>query len=50
MTREQIEDDIKRLKDAHAEDEGNFSLVLTVFLACLWALTIYGYVFFLHIA
>lgn len=28
MTKEQIEDDIKRLKEAHAEDEGNLFIVL----------------------
>ena len=32
MTRDQIEDEIRRLKDAHAEDEGNFNYSYKYFL------------------
>ena len=32
MTREQIEQDIKRLKEAHAEDEGKYFHVLVCYL------------------
>ena len=32
MTRDQIEDEIRRLKDAHAEDEGNFNYRFNFFL------------------
>lgn len=40
MTREQIEDDIKRLKNAHAEDEGKYFFLLFLMISADYLMSI----------